>query len=76
MIFSLLFTTFSVCVLLGELSIFTDFKVSIFALLLDRNLSYLTTQIYILVPLLYITFCVYYGLFNMKISGIFGFYKG
>lgn len=60
MIFSLLFTTFSVCVLLGELSIFTDFKVSIFALLLDRNLSYLTTQViilhsyYIIIIILYV----------------------
>ncbi|KRX05262.1 hypothetical protein PPERSA_00563 [Pseudocohnilembus persalinus] len=76
MLFFGIFAVFSIIVLLGELSIFFEQNnLSIFAQLVNQKISYFMTQVFTLIPLLYITFCVYYGLFNIKIKGFFGFYS-
>lgn len=50
-------------------------KINVFDFLVSPKASYWETQLVIFIPLTYITFCVYYGLFHMKIGGLFGFYK-
>jgi len=64
---SIVFAAFSIAILLGELDLFLDMNLSIFEVLIYNNSSYFSILFNSLIPLSYITFCVYYGLFSMKI---------
>ncbi len=70
-----LFLVCSTLVFLGELSTFTTKEISIFYLLLDAQEGFFSIQFFALIPLTYITLCVYYSLFNVKLAGFFGFYN-
>jgi hypothetical protein len=68
----------SIIVLVSEVSLFWDSDYSILGwfvnLLLGFELSVIGVQVVTVLPLLFIIFNVYYGLFRLKISGFFGLY--
>ncbi|KAL4493159.1 hypothetical protein ABPG72_003244 [Tetrahymena utriculariae] len=77
-IWSIFLTAMSIIVLLSEISLFWDKDLSILGwfvqALLSFELSVFWVQIVTLIPLLFMIFNVYYGLFRLKISGFFGLY--
>ena len=74
-VLSIILAIFSVSVVIGEITIFSDLKIIEFTDLVSFGHGFLTTQMFTLVPLLYVALAVYVGLFNLKLSGFYGLYK-
>ncbi|KAL4502427.1 hypothetical protein ABPG72_012014 [Tetrahymena utriculariae] len=74
LILGVIFSIFSLIIIYGELSMFLDLDISIFKIFSQSD-EYFKTQILILIPLLYISFCSYYGLFHIQFSGFYCFFK-
>jgi len=73
---SLIFLGFSIIVLLGEISIFSGYRlINILGFFLNKDENFTGTWFLSLMPICYLAVCVYYGLFHMKLAGLFGFYK-
>lgn len=68
----------SIVILLSEASLFWETRLSVLGWLvqglLGFELSMLGVSVVTLIPLLFMIFNVYYGLFKLKISGFFGLY--
>lgn len=73
-ILGLVFLFLSVLVILGECTLFIETPLALFPLLFDKAHGITLTQLYCVVPLLYIILCTYFGLFNLKLSGWYGLY--
>ncbi|KAL4503388.1 hypothetical protein ABPG72_000994 [Tetrahymena utriculariae] len=70
------FGMLSLLVLLGEISIFSGKVINPFHyILVDDTTHLIGTQFLLLIPLLYITFCVYSSMFQVKLANLFGLYK-
>jgi hypothetical protein len=69
-----LFTALSGTVLLGEISIFTHVDLNILGHLLKGEYGLFEVQFYVLMPLTYISFGAYYGLFHIRLAGLYGLY--
>lgn len=63
-----------VLVVLGEVSLFIDYSLSPFPLLVKEDHGETLTQLYSMVPLVYIMLATKFGLFRLKLSGWYGLY--
>ncbi|KAM3130152.1 hypothetical protein pb186bvf_017755 [Paramecium bursaria] len=72
---SIIFFTFSLIIILGEISIFTKYDWNLIAHIMSKEYSFWTIQILTLIPLMYMSFCTFYGLFRINFAGMYGFYK-
>ncbi len=61
----------SVLVFVQEVTLFMTTNFTIFGLPLYFTDNFIVVQFATFIPLLYIAFCVYYGMFRIKISGYF-----
>ena len=91
MVVSVFAAVFSMIVILSEVTLFLQVDLSVFGNLIKLcqgfvetevpyefnliSISFYLKQIFTLIPLLYISFAVFVGLFNLKLSGFFGLYK-
>ncbi|CAD8048081.1 unnamed protein product [Paramecium sonneborni] len=73
-IISLIFGILSILVLISEVTIFMGTQITIFGLPLRYVNGLLSISFFSFIPLLYIAFCVYYGLFRIRIQGFYGLY--
>jgi hypothetical protein len=73
-VLAIVFFVLSVLVIVGECTIFLDTPVGVFPLLFKTAHGITLTQLYCVVPLMYIILCTYFGLFNLKLSGWYGLY--
>ncbi|CAD8073309.1 unnamed protein product [Paramecium sonneborni] len=69
-----IFSILSSIVILSEISCFTEFDFNILSRIIKVN-GFIQTQISILIPLMYISFCAFYGLFHINFAGMYGFYN-
>mmetsp|Transcript_1291 Transcript_1291/g.1176 ORF Transcript_1291/g.1176 Transcript_1291/m.1176 type:complete len:173 (+) Transcript_1291:971-1489(+) len=61
-------------VFLSEILTFTNYRVIDYTLLVDSSGGFTKSQIFCMIPLLYIAFCVFTALFNIKVFNLFGLY--
>lgn len=54
---------------------FTNLFKGIFDTILNQNITYIKTEIFCVLPLIFIASAVYYSVFKMKISGFLGLYN-
>ncbi|CAK69912.1 unnamed protein product (macronuclear) [Paramecium tetraurelia] len=71
---SVIFWILSSIVILSEISCFTQFDVNILRRMINMN-GFFQIQISILIPLMYISFCAFYGLFHINFAGMYAFYN-
>ncbi len=79
LIWAVFVTILSVLMVISEaLIFFKTFNLSIFGIilnwLLSFDLTYSGIQMVTLIPLMYMSYNVFYGLFRLKISGFYGLY--
>ena len=69
----IIFTIFSVLILFGEVSIYLlDYQKSVIKDIFVNNLNnFILTLIVIRIPLGYLWFCTFYGLFHLKLFGLY-----
>ena len=65
----------SFLVVLGESTLFLNFPVGVFPLMFKEDLGMIASQILCLIPLSYIVWCTYYGMFQLKLPGWYGLYS-
>ena len=65
----------SAAVILAESSLFIDFPIAVLPLLFEDDYGIIFTQIICLIPFSYILYCTYFGLFYLKLPGLYGLYK-
>jgi hypothetical protein len=61
----------SLATVLSEITLFTNFPLSIFGLLIEKSQNIYALNILCLIPLLFIFITSLYGLFNLKLSGFY-----
>ena len=66
---------FSIVVIFEETTLFLGSNISVFSLLLNHNYGDVLTQLFCLVPLVYIVISVNFALFEVKLQGKYGLYK-
>lgn len=71
---SVVFTLLSILVILGETTMFLDFPIGVFPLLVKQDFGLYVSQLLTLFPLGYIIFCTYFAFFNLKLPGLYGMY--
>eukprot|EP00357_Protocruzia_adherens_P032760 CAMPEP_0115037046 /NCGR_PEP_ID=MMETSP0216-20121206/42528_1 /TAXON_ID=223996 /ORGANISM="Protocruzia adherens, Strain Boccale" /LENGTH=608 /DNA_ID=CAMNT_0002417077 /DNA_START=118 /DNA_END=1940 /DNA_ORIENTATION=+ len=69
----------SISIVLSEITLFTDVNLSVFSYLVGDykpgdEPNFYWVQFWALVGLTYICYCTYFGLFKVKIGGVFGLY--
>lgn len=74
-IIGILFMFMSILIVLGECTLFTAQPIGLFPLMVQDSHGVYYTQLYCLIPLLYIILCSYFALFNLKLSGSYGLYS-
>lgn len=62
---------FSLAIILSEITLFLDMPLSVFSYVLERCNSILTMNITVLLPLIFLFLTSLYGLFKIKIYGIY-----
>jgi len=62
---------FSAAIILSEITLFLDMPLSVFSFFLEKTNSILTMNIMVLLPLIFLFLTSLYGLFNLKIYGIY-----
>ncbi|CAD8093585.1 unnamed protein product [Paramecium primaurelia] len=72
--FSMSLSILSLLVIVSETTLFLNTPFSIFGMPISLQSGVITLQIFCFVPLFYIAFCVYYGMFRIKIAGCYGLY--
>lgn len=65
----------SVLVVLGEVTLFRPEAIGVLPLLFKSSYGEFGTQMLCILPLLYMSFCTYYGLFQLKLTGFYGLYR-
>jgi hypothetical protein len=80
-----MFAGLSCIVLLGEISIFTHIDINILGHLLKGEYGLISIQVkliefkclkfFVLMPLTYLSFGAYYGLFHIRLAGLYGLYN-
>jgi hypothetical protein len=65
----------SLAVLVGESTLFIDATVSVFPLILQYDYGDIETQLICFCPFIYIVFCTYIPLFQLKLKGRYGLYN-
>lgn len=68
------FIVMSILVVLGETTLFLEFPIGVFPIMFRESYGNVITQFLCMIPLCYIIFCTYFGLFNLKLSGWYGLY--
>jgi hypothetical protein len=61
-------------VVLGELTLFVEAPVGVFPLMFESDHGDIGTQLLCMIPLCFIVFTTYFGLFNLKLQGMYGLY--
>jgi hypothetical protein len=61
-------------VVLGELTLFVEAPVGVFPLMFESEHGNVGTQLLCMIPLCFIVFTTYFGLFNLKLHGMYGLY--
>ena len=76
-IISIIYALLSAFILACELIVFLKLSPTFnpYYLLLKSITRFYLTELFLLLPLTYMMFCTYYGLFAMKISGLISFNK-
>lgn len=70
------FTAFlSILTIFSELAIFTGYKINLMQYLFYEHQSFVLNQIFVLIPLVYVTFVIYEGLFSLNFAGLYAFHK-
>jgi hypothetical protein len=72
-VFVVLFLSVSLLIVLGEVTIFINYKLSVQPLLIFPSNPYLT-GLFVSIPMVLLIFIVTYGLFRLRINGLFGLY--
>ena len=75
MALSFLFGIFAVLIVIGEVMQFNNLLADLFYFLLAHHSSFIRTQLFCVIPLLFMSSAVYYSLFKLKISGFLGLYN-
>ncbi len=57
--------------ILSEITLFFDIKLCVFAYIIENTNNIYLINLFVIVPLLYTTICSLYGIFNLKIYGIY-----
>lgn len=65
----------SALVVLGEVTLFRPEAIGVLPMLFKESYGELWTQTLCILPLLYISFCTYFGLFQLKLTGFYGLYR-
>ncbi|CAK87716.1 unnamed protein product (macronuclear) [Paramecium tetraurelia] len=73
-LFSLFLGILSLLVVISETTLFMNTPFTIFGMPISLSSGVIALQIFCFVPLFYIAFCVYYGMFRIKIAGCYGLY--
>ncbi|CAD8191948.1 unnamed protein product [Paramecium octaurelia] len=73
-LFSLFLGILSLLVIISETTLFMNTPFTIFGMPISLSSGVISLQIFCFVPLFYIAFCVYYGMFRIKIAGCYGLY--
>lgn len=74
-VLSILAWMLSILIILGECTLFINLPIGLFPMLIDMKVGYISSQAICLLPLSYILLCTYYGLFKLKLPGLYGLYE-
>lgn len=66
---------FSLSTMLSEITLFTKLNFSVFGMLIESCNSILLFHLLTVIPLIFLFISCLFGLFNLKLSGIYGMYK-
>eukprot|EP00347_Sterkiella_histriomuscorum_P002939 403366212 len=71
-ILALIALAFSIQILVGEMIILLDIKYTVITSIIpDSIVTQILTNIYTVILLFYLSFCIYYGCFNVKFSSVY-----
>lgn len=73
-IFAVILALFSCFVVLGELTLFVEAPVGVFPIMFENSSGDIGTQLLCMIPLSFMVFTTYFGLFNLKLQGMYGLY--
>ncbi|CAD8081364.1 unnamed protein product [Paramecium primaurelia] len=73
-LFSIALGILSLLVIVSVTTLFMNTPFTIFGMPISVQSGVITLQIFCFVLLFYISFCVYYGMFRIKIAGCYGLY--
>mmetsp|Transcript_9486 Transcript_9486/g.18310 ORF Transcript_9486/g.18310 Transcript_9486/m.18310 type:complete len:552 (-) Transcript_9486:1781-3436(-) len=73
-ILAVILALFSCFVVLGEITLFVDAPVGVFPLMFESSHGDVGTQLLCMIPLSFMVFTTYFGLFNLKLQGMYGLY--
>jgi len=68
--------TLTIILILSEITNFTQIKLCVFGFLIENSKNIYLLNLYVIIPLFYTTLCSLYGVFNLKIYGIYHISKG
>lgn len=79
---AMIFALLSLLVLYGELMVFfskhdsndSNDSSKLLEHIVNSEQGFIKIQLMVLIPLIYIAFCTFYGLFNLNFLGMYGFY--
>lgn len=65
----------SILVFVSEITLFMNTKFTLFGIPLILSSNFFVIEVFMLIPLFYMAFSVYYGMFRIKIAGYYGLYS-
>ena len=68
------FTIFAFLIILGECSLFSDYNFALFGYFLKVDLGYFASIIIFGILIVMLSVCTYHGIFNFKLTGLYGLY--
>lgn len=57
--------------IVSEVTLFIDIKLCVFAYIIENSKNIYLINLFVIIPLLYTTICSLYGIFNLKVYGIY-----
>ena len=61
-------------IVLGEITIFIEYPIGVLPLLYREDYGPYVSQTLVLLPIMFVSSCAYFALFNLKLNGFYGLY--